>query len=78
MCGKYENINYMTVIQDLVYNSILNLRLERGMVGLVKMIRLVRNGKLGQNGRVHLGLNVSSSTHNCGSMINGGNTMVAI
>ena len=27
---------------------------------------------------VHLGLNVSSSAHNCGGMVNGGNTMAAI
>ena len=27
---------------------------------------------------VHLGLNVSSSSHNCGCMVNGDNTMAAI
>ena len=27
---------------------------------------------------VHLRLNVSSSTHNCGCMVDGGNTMAAI
>ena len=27
---------------------------------------------------VRLGLNVSSSTHNCGCVVNGGNTMAAI
>ena len=27
---------------------------------------------------VHLGLNVSSSVHNCGCVVDGGNTMVAI
>ena len=27
---------------------------------------------------VHLGLNVSSSAHNCGCMVNGGNAMAAI
>ena len=26
---------------------------------------------------VHLGLNVSSSTHNCGCMVDGGNAMAA-
>ena len=52
------------------------------------------NGKFGQNGKlghscvrvtrvrdriiVHLGLNVSSSAHNCGCMVDGGNTMAAI
>ena len=39
-----------------------------------------QNGKLGQNSKVHLGLNVSSSTRNCGCMIDvyGGNAMAAI
>ena len=27
---------------------------------------------------VHLGLNVSSSTHNCGCVVDGGNAMAAI
>ena len=30
--GKYENINYMIVTQDLANNSILGLHLGRGMV----------------------------------------------
>ena len=60
MCGKYENISYMIVTQDLVvYNSILSL-LGSEMVSLVRMVSLDRNGK------VYLGLNVSSSTYNCG------------
>ena len=29
-------------------------------------------------GKVHLGLNVSSSTHNCGCMVDGGNAVAAI
>ena len=44
MCGKYESINYivykiiiMIVTQDLVYNSILSLRLRR-MVSQVRMV----------------------------------------
>ena len=37
-----------------------------------------RNGKFGQNGNVHLGLNVSSSAHNCGWVFDGGNAMAAI
>ena len=36
------------------------------------------NGKFGQNGIVHLGLNVSSSTHNCGCMVDSSNAMAAI
>ena len=49
-----------------------------------------QNGKFGQNGKfshnalsrqkdkVHLGLNVSSSAHNCGCMVNGDGAMAAI
>ena len=40
--GKYENINYMIVTQDLVCNSILSLHLGRGVVSSVRMVRLVR------------------------------------
>ena len=41
------------------------------------------NGKFGQNGKFsqnskHLDLNVSTSTHNSGCLVNGGGTMVAI
>ena len=36
-----------------------------------------QNGMSGQNGKVHLGLNVSS-THNCGCVIDGGGAMAAI
>ena len=32
-----------------------------------------QNGKFGQNGKVRLGLNVSSSTHHCGCMVDGSN-----
>ena len=41
-----------------------------------------RNGKFSQNGSdhavVHLGLNISSSAHNCGCVVDGGNAMAAI
>ena len=52
-----------------------------------------QNGKFGQNGKLghsctnvtkgklygsHLGLNVSSSAHNCGCVVDGGNAMAAI
>ena len=83
MCGKYENINYMIVTQDLVNNSILGLHLAE------RNAKFSQNGKFGQNGKlghscanvtkdklygsrdsdhaiVRLGLNVSSSAHNCG------------
>ena len=84
MCGKYENIIYMIVTQDLVCNSILSLHLGRGvvssvrMISLVKMVSLVRmvkfsqSGMFGQKGNVHLGPNVSSSAHDCGHVVNGG------
>ena len=91
MFGKYENINYMIVTQDLVCNSILSLHLGRGVVSSVRMVSLVRmvikfsqNGKLGQNGmsgqkgKVHLGPNVSSSAHDHGCMVNGSGAMAAI
>ena len=38
MFGKYENINYMIVTQDLVCNSILSLHLGRGVVSSVRMV----------------------------------------
>ena len=43
-------------------------------------IKFGQNGKFGQRGKVylHVGLNVSSSTHDCGFVVNGGNTMAAI
>ena len=54
MCGKYENINYMIMTQDLVNKSILSLHLGmwlclkgRGMV-----IKFSQNGKFGQNGKL--------------------------
>ena len=36
-----------------------------------------QNNKFGQNDIVHLDLNVSSSTHDCGCVVNGGNAMAA-
>ena len=81
MCGKYENINYMIVTQDPVYNSILSLHLGRGMVSSVRMISFVRMASLvsqsAQNGKVHLGRNVRSSTYDCGCVVNGGGAMAA-
>ena len=40
--------------------------------------KLSQNGKSGQNCKVHLGPNVSSFTHDCGCVINGGGAMAAI
>ena len=37
-----------------------------------------RSGQSGQNGNVYLGLNVSSSTRNCGCMVNSSNIVAAI
>ena len=70
MCGKYENINYIIVTKDPVYNSILSLYLGRGTVNLVKMVSLIRMvSYAGHSGKVHLDLNASSSTHNCGCVV---------
>ena len=85
MFGKYEKINYMIVTQDLVCNPILSLHPagERnskfGQNG-----KFSQNGKFGQNGmsgqkgKVHLGPNVSSSTHYRGCVVNGSGAMAAI
>ena len=84
MCGKYENINYMIVTQDLVCNSIFSLHLGK------RSGKFSHNGPFGQNGKfsqndmsgqkdkVHLGRNVSSSAHDCGCMVNGGGATAAI
>ena len=37
-----------------------------------------RSGKFGQNGKLHLGLNVSSSTHNCGCVVDGSSMSIII
>ena len=43
MFGKYENINYMIVTQDLVCNSILSLVVSSvRTVSLVRMVSLAR------------------------------------
>ena len=83
----------MIVTRDLVNNSILCLPLGRGIVSSVRMVSLVRmvswvttnvtKGKLygsrdSDHAIVHLGLNVSSSAHNCGCVVVGGNAMIAI
>ena len=93
MFGKYENINYMIVTQDLVCNSILSLHLGRGVASSVRMVSLVmirmvslysQNGKFGQNGmsgqkgKVHLGPNASNSAHYRGCVVNGSGAMAAI
>ena len=40
--------------------------------------KLSHNGKSGQRGEVHLGPNVSSSSHDCGCMVDGSGAMPAI
>ena len=47
------------------------------MVNLVKMVSLARMLS-GQKGKVHLGPNVSSSTHDCRCVVNGSGAMAAI
>ena len=49
----------------------------------ITYVILVTKGKLygsqdSDHAIVHLGLNVSSSAHNCGCMVDGGNAMAAI
>ena len=55
------------------------------MVSSVRMVSLVRMVSYVGHSRtkvimaiVRLGLNVSSSAHNCGCVVDGGNTMAAI
>ena len=49
------------------------------MVSLVRMVSLAKMVCLhGQKGKVHLGPNVSSSSHNRGCMVNGSGAMAAI
>ena len=91
MFGKYENINYMIVTQDLVCNSILSLHAPGERSGKFSQNgkfgqngKFSQNGKFGQNGmsgqkgKVHLGANVSSSAHYRGCMVNGSGAMAAI
>ena len=91
MFGKYENINYMIVTQDLVCNSILSLHPGRGVVAKFSQNgkfgqngKFSQNGKFGQNGmsgqkgKVHLGPNVSSSAYYRGCVVNGSGAMAAI
>ena len=63
----------MIVTQDLVCNSIRSLHLhgERNS-------KFSQSGKFGQSGKVHLSLNVSSSSHDCGCTVNDGGAMAAI
>ena len=70
MCGKYESINYMRVTQDPNSDTILSSGERNG--------KFCQNGKLGQNGNVHLSLNVSSYNHNCGCIVDGSNAMAAV
>ena len=74
--------------QDLVNNSILSLHLgQNGKFGqngkLGHSCTNVTKGKLygsrdSDHAIVNLGLNVSSSAHNCGCVVDGGNAMAAI
>ena len=74
----------MIVTQDPVNNSILGLHLGRGQNGkLGHSCTNVTKGKLygsrdSDHAIVHLGLNVSSSAHNCGCVVDGGTAMAAI
>ena len=84
MCGKYENIHYMIVTQDLVCNSILKSSPGERSGKFSQNGKFGQNGKFSQNvmsgqkGKVHLGPHVSSSVHDCGCMVNGDGAMAAI
>ena len=79
MFGKYENINYMIVTQDLVCNSIYTKSSPRERSGKFSQNgkfgqngkfsqngTFSRNGMSGQKGKVHLGPNESNSAHHLG------------
>ena len=40
--------------------------------------KFIQNGMFGQTGKIHLGPNVSSSTHDCGYVVNGGGAIAAV
>ena len=61
----HRGLIIMIVTQDLVCNSIRSLHLGIGTVS-------------SQSGKVHLSLNVSSSSHDCGCTVNDGGAMAAI
>ena len=52
--------------------------MERGREGGKKGKGVIKSGKIGQNGKVHLGLSVCSSVHNCGCVVDGSNAMAVI
>ena len=81
----------MIVTQDLVNKSIFSLTPGdlAAFQGQRRVAKFSQNGKFGQIGKlghscvryhviVHLGLNVGSSAHNFGCVVNGGNAMAAI
>ena len=72
----------MIVTQDPVNNSILGLHLgQNGKLGhsCTNMTKSKLYGSQdSDHAIVHLGLNVSSSAHNCGCVVDGGNAMAAI
>ena len=90
MFGKYENINYMIVTQDPFCNSIYTQSSpgerngkfsQNGKFGqngkFSQYGKFSQNGMSGQKGKVHLGPNVSSSSHCRGAWVRSG-AMAAI
>ena len=66
----------MTINQGLNYKALIFIKLGHSCTNVTK-------GKLygsqdSDHAIVHLGLNVSSSAHNCGCVVDGGNAMAAI
>ena len=73
MFEKYENINYN---YDSDSGSGLQL-CSQSSTG-ERNGRFGQNGKFSRKGQVHLGPNVSSSTHYRGCVVNGSDAMAAI
>ena len=63
MCGKYNFFNFFLSNSGFCLQFYSQFSLGE------------RKNKFSQNGKVHLGLNVSSSTLNCGCMVDGSNAI---
>ena len=64
-----------SLVRDILYINVGNTRKKLSTQDSV--YNSILSLHMGQNGRVHLGLNVSIY-NNCGFMVDGGNTMTAI
>ena len=71
------------MLKDIAYviihdNNLYNIIIVTVVISLLKCMCLLRSGKFSQNGKVHLGPNVSSSAHDRGCVVNGSGAMAAI